>query len=744
MYMSQEKEIRLRKGSNSKDVSHLKSLNTETLSHTFLCSFPRRNNQRKELLLSFISEFNSELRELLLIMVKQNSRLTKSGFKTISNNSERRGSMLTSIERKSFNVPAGKSSCDNLRRISNHWKNSVLKNHSIKIVHNNLQIREDDLISNSIYVKLEKDKLVQLYNIFQYISTVKLQFSKKEKEEPNINFDILKINDPMIQGIILNLIILKICSVIHEELVIKILKIIFKDYQITQNSLTRSSRKSFNNNKLTQFEDPEKLNEILKNIFQCDKIFLLGFYFSQKVEYLKMIETRSNEIREKHISTVNKIPNSEDSSFEILAIYINLIKKKNFNYEQFYSKDFHFDLRKKHILQVLCKFYDLELGLFPQIMAITQEIYDYLVFRKITSNPSISSSFYFKIFLEMRLCFFEYSDKTGKNQMKLYSSLSDKRYSEYKSKILTNEFYFQQEPKVKINNFKSKFLNSGSDYREIKAGVRTVLHFSEGLNSILSDKFHKFPIRKKILNNLGDISKSKPQPGMNIFFTKEKQCKDKEKRIILNKLVHRGGKDNFNTLQFFTLPTLKTENFFQTELLGGMKSKKFTSISQQFTQQHSQHSQNGNSRYNTIETESDKICESEYFKQTEKNEIIAKKTNIRLINKSVGSSPVKDYNKKPDSKLFLKHNRKLKENKIKSLHNFNKIDVNSNTIFIEESTRDTFKTKGIKPVFSQTQTLRIRNKFFNKHVKNSSSLELEKKLPKHNSTQDFLLCNYRF
>ena len=643
----------------------------------------RNESAKTQSLHKHAQDYNKGIKEILVKLFKANKRKNFKQFNTKIDNRDKshrltsifpsekeskRGLHLdsieedpTKVERNSTNLP-----------VSFVRQNKAMKNHSIKIVHDIINISASDLETNESYVRLERKKIVELFKIWnsflilhknkQNILTNDdhLQNNNESNEKSEIishyfNFDILKVNDTFIQSIILNVLLLHLLSIFHKDLTFHILKLILKD-------LLMSNK-----------EDSKQMDRIsfhLRNILDTELPYLLGFYFELYDEYVVMSSLKSMEMKEKQMVQNNHSNNRQLESIKKLEmskliLNVNALINNHKEYSKFYLSDFHFDLRKTHINNFLIKNIDKDLDIFDTVLNLTQEIYDYIIMRKFNHELIKSCTFHFKIFLEIRINFFEHINKLSPDSNKLYSTLSDRKFNEYRSKNLSNSLYFMSNPNTKINGLNHKTL-SNNEKREFSPENK--LRILGNLNNLLNEKASIKLIKKGKL-----ASTLKPQ----IFLKKSDKTASLEnfKLDVINQ----------NTESSQTSPYLKTEPIFPTELIP------------------SKHP-NSNSNTSTFKLDINSTSSSinALYRKQSKNTTKANSFKNSIYN-TYNSDKEKDSSLILYQNAFDKKNNKLKRNNvmrlttnIPSLKSFGKTQV------ITEEDSDIFHKRNISQKTTQT------------------------------------------
>jgi hypothetical protein len=525
-------------GSDKNECNSLLALGSKIFNYEPFHSHVIENKITKSMIEHY-QAYNTGIKEILIKLVKTNRRRDFKGFNTKIENNPKRGTNIFGDKRKlkidsieEDDVKANRLSA-NLPQTDFVRNNKHLKNHSIKIVHESLNITEYDLIQNESYIKLERKKMVELFKIWNSLlklnkkNNLYTDFSPKCEEEekteiiPNyVNFNILKVEDTFIQGIILNVLLMHLFSICHKELTYNIIKAILKEFHLSSKNINNINENSISFN--------------LRRILETELEYLLGFYYELYDDYVVACSIKNIEKKEK-LDFYNKYSdNFKKLEMGKLAIHISSLRNYHKEYQKFYLNDFHFDLRKAHINNYLIKNLEKELNILDTVVNLTQELYDYIIMRKFNKLLITNNTFHFKIFQEIRICFFEHIDKNSPEGQKIYSTLSARKLYEYKSKNLSNDFYFLSLSNQKQNNI--------SPNQQI---------------SNLSSK-HKYGLSENIQFLLNNHKKNLPIKLMNV-----NKAESIVAKLPFDKLITEFKLDIINADQ--TKP-LKTEPLFTTEL----------------------------------------------------------------------------------------------------------------------------------------------------------------------------------
>jgi hypothetical protein len=302
------------------------------------------------------------------------------------------------------------------------------------------------------YYLLEKKKVLCLYKIYGSFSDYNIDNSdlslsanssslnQKIKHKVRLDFDILKSDDPFLQKIIMETILLRILCILNNDLAYQILKYILK--------IKEESSEGAN------------LCVSLKLILEIEVIYLLGLYFD--------LNLHLNEI-----SRYKNQPICKELEMNELYFNVNKLSKKYLENFKIFSKH-QVELsslisRKNFINLNLINFYSKDLNNINEIISITQHLYDFIISRKIETDLSKVSFYSYRIFLEIRNYFFEYINKSDNLEHRgmIFNSLSDKEYFNYKLKKLDYDCHFKDTNKKQYNlTYKDK--GGKYDYREEK------------------------------------------------------------------------------------------------------------------------------------------------------------------------------------------------------------------------------------------------------------------------------------
>lgn len=291
------------------------------------------------------------------------------------------------------------------------------------------------------YYLLEKKKILCLYKIYDSFSEYKIDnnsilskttgsLDQTLKNTKQIDFSILKSENPFLQKIIIEIILLRILCIFNNDLAYQVLKYIL----------------NFNDERI----EDENLCSSLKLILEIEVIYLLGLFLHLSSHY--------NEIsRHKNPQECKELEMNE------LFINVNKLSQKYVENIKLFSKN-ELELtslitRKNFINLNLINFYSKELNNINKIMSITQHVYDYIISKSIERDLSKVSFNSYKFFLEIRNFFFEFINKSDdlENKGMIFNSISDKEYFKYKLKKLNYDIHFKDSKNKQYNlSYKGK------------------------------------------------------------------------------------------------------------------------------------------------------------------------------------------------------------------------------------------------------------------------------------------------
>jgi hypothetical protein len=159
----------------------------------------------------------------------------------------------------------------------------------------------------------------------------------------------------------------------------------------------------------------------------------------------------------------------------------NLLYKVNdlILFENLYIVDYanfpNYDMRKNEIMNKQISYFDKELDILKDILILTQNLYDFILLKKIDDkiNQKSKESKDYMYFLEIRGCIFVYLDIKNDDK-EIYESLTDRRFAEWNNKKLSQKMTFYSQSNTKQNLFfkgfkeATKKLNNNHSFMENK------------------------------------------------------------------------------------------------------------------------------------------------------------------------------------------------------------------------------------------------------------------------------------
>jgi hypothetical protein len=353
------------------------------------------------------------------------------------------------------------------------------------------------------YINLERTKLRTLFNVYENISTLHKEEDKvlsgvKTKMMKFIDYSVLKVNNEIVQSIILCVMLLYIVSVLSPNLTKKLLKFLIKAYK-----------------------DASNLSKILEDILKTEKSILLCYYY-ELLEYYRDDEnfiTPNNifSLTEDKLNSVKKNYYLNKLEMNNIVLNVNHLHNKELDIVQIYNTSITFHNRKNIIFQILIKFLEKDLNIFKDVINITQQIVDYILLNNLEDAICDKMSTEYKIFLEIRSCFLYKYEKDNTNKVE-YNPLSDRLYNDFKSKQLIRGI------KVTTNNLRKKIKVDKSPEK----GIKTL---PVSLKSIRIEELSK-PKKKSTSNLLISLRTQMPlHKTVSVIKNKLNKSKDSESQI---------------------------------------------------------------------------------------------------------------------------------------------------------------------------------------------------------------------
>jgi hypothetical protein len=350
-------------------------------------------------------------KDIILLKDKTKFQLTQSPDDTDSNDSDDSSFLSSSVD-ASLNFENCKF--DILTNFLTDFEKSITNlklKHILQFGLVNINLQARILESIPEYHELEKKKILTVFRIYNSFYDYNLEISTKI-QNAKLDFSVLKLSDPFLQKIILEILLLFMLSIFNRDLAYHTLKFIL--------------------NIETDITDTSNLSDTLKLILECEVVYLLGLYFDLYLHLTqKLLQEKENDLE-----------------FNIIFQQINKLSSKNLANSKIFSKTDENSItsRKNFINLNFINFFDKELASFEKIVTITQHVHDFLINKKIDKYLIQYSFYYYRIFLEIRSYFFEYINKSEIEEGRvgvIFNGHTDKEYYNYRIKKLDYDCYFK-------------------------------------------------------------------------------------------------------------------------------------------------------------------------------------------------------------------------------------------------------------------------------------------------------------